>query len=142
MTLLLFSCKQEVSDPAIYLIPDGYIGEVVVVYNHPNGQEEMYEGEKRLYVIPKTGVLKTKFTPTYGLIYDQYFYVDASQNKKEIFQEHKVEDADDICIYNGMTGKKKIENETYNISAFMVCKKDAIKHFNEFKFESKELNKL
>lgn len=47
--------------PEIYLIPLNYKGHVIVVFNQKDGEEERFEGKKRIYNIPFTGVLFTKF---------------------------------------------------------------------------------
>lgn len=45
----------------IFLIPNGYRGKVVILYDQKNGEEEEFEGNYRVYKIPTNGILKTKF---------------------------------------------------------------------------------
>ena len=46
------------------IIPDGYIGRVVIIYYQKNGNEQKYRNGRRLYEIPNCGFLKNKiFTP-------------------------------------------------------------------------------
>ncbi|MGX9987484.1 DUF6843 domain-containing protein [Soonwooa purpurea] len=49
------------SSKDIFLIPNGFRGKVVILYDQKNGTEKEYEGNFRVYKIPKNGILKTKF---------------------------------------------------------------------------------
>src|ERR1700748_9632 len=80
---LTSSCKR--SEPTIYLIPEGYTGRVVVVFNQTGkpikykdnynhdaiyvskvGTPVKYENGHRVYEIPSNGILLTQFESTYG----------------------------------------------------------------------------
>jgi len=43
-----------------YLIPEGYKGTVLVIFNQPDGEKPEYENSRRIYRIPATGVLFTQ----------------------------------------------------------------------------------
>ena len=45
-----------------YIIPKGYVGPVVIMFDDKNGEAEKYDNGMRVYQIPLNGVLKTKFT--------------------------------------------------------------------------------
>ncbi len=64
LALTFFSKR---SEKAIYLLPDGYIGPVIVVLNQSAGMPEKYEGKSRVYEIPSTGVLYSKFGVNVGV---------------------------------------------------------------------------
>lgn len=66
------------AEDEIHLIPVGYVGPVVIVFNKKSGQPEKYENGKRVYEIPPNGILRTQFkentgTHPWGSV--QYFYV-------------------------------------------------------------------
>lgn len=43
-----------------HLIPNGYVGWVAIAFRAVNGELPMYEGDARLYRVPKSGVLLTQ----------------------------------------------------------------------------------
>lgn len=58
-----------------YLIPEGYTGNVLVIFNQPFGKKPEYENDRRIYRIPKTGILFTQFKDEEGLMREQYYYI-------------------------------------------------------------------
>lgn len=68
----------------IYLIPKGYTGEVVIVYDQPDGL--MPELENGLYVfrIPENGIMKVKPPLVEGIVEHSYFYVDENNEKQKL----------------------------------------------------------
>lgn len=73
----------------IFLIKKNFRGKVTVYYNQRNGQEEYYEGKWRVYDIPISGVLETKFKMKADKISyssSKYFFVDSLNNRTEIKQ--------------------------------------------------------
>jgi hypothetical protein len=70
--------------PATYLIPEGYRGNVMVVFNQKDGRDEEYQGRRRLYRIPLTGVLFTKFKDEEGFINEEYYYVNPSGHRTKL----------------------------------------------------------
>lgn len=137
--LVLNACTPKKSAPSIYIIPKGYIGEVILVFNYPIGKEKVYKHKKRVYQIPKSGLLTTKFSATYGYIYDTYYRV-GENDTLEILPSYKVTDPEQLCIYNNVTSTTDIKGITYEVSAFKVCKKKDIYKYAEFSFD--ELHKL
>ena len=81
---ILISCGSKKVTPEIFLIPSGYRGQVKVIFNEPCGQKEAYEGKKRLYIIPESGVLITQFKQELGIINQEFYYVDAKGNRTPI----------------------------------------------------------
>ncbi len=45
----------------VFLIPEGYKGRVLIVHSCEDGVEKEFEGMRRVYRIPASGVLKTQF---------------------------------------------------------------------------------
>ena len=95
---LLSACTEvKKSEPAIYLIPDGYVGSLYVIFNAPNGQPPKYEGDSRVYDIPPTGVLVTQMDANEGWIESsriQYFYVNDKNERTPISEDSALKEQD------------------------------------------------
>ncbi len=78
------SCAQQTAEDTVRLIPEGYVGPVLIIFNQKDGEPKDYEGGKRIYRIPESGVLKTQFGPNYGVQNHQFFYVDKNGDRTEI----------------------------------------------------------
>jgi hypothetical protein len=66
------------AEDEIHLLPEGYEGAVVIVFNRADGQPKEYEHKKRVYRIPSSGILKTQFVEKPGTSKwrnAEYFYV-------------------------------------------------------------------
>jgi len=61
--------------PAQCLIPAGYIGDIYIIYDQPNGSDQEYDGTSRVYRIPANGILLTKFSTETDTDDQQYYYV-------------------------------------------------------------------
>ncbi|WP_231590595.1 DUF6843 domain-containing protein [Hymenobacter terrenus] len=46
----------------VYLVPQGFRGVVYILFEQPNGVPPEREGWKRIYRIPRSGVLRTQFS--------------------------------------------------------------------------------
>jgi hypothetical protein len=68
----------------LYLIPEGYIGNVIVIFNQPDGEKTDYEDDRRVYKIPKTGVLFTQFKDEEGIINQEYYYVSPNGQRRKL----------------------------------------------------------
>ncbi|HEX8529388.1 MAG TPA: hypothetical protein VF646_05175, partial [Cytophagales bacterium] len=49
------------AEPETILVPKGYEGVVVVIFDQQEGAPAKYEGKDRVYEIPEDGVLLTRF---------------------------------------------------------------------------------
>lgn len=67
-----------------YLIPEGYKGTVLVIFNQPNGEKPEYEDGRRIYRIPQTGVLFTQLKDEQGIINQEYFYIAPSGKRQKL----------------------------------------------------------
>jgi hypothetical protein len=65
--IALWAVMQGRADPEIHLIPEGYTGEVTIVFNAPDGAPFDVEDGARLYRIPSSGILFTQFPLNYGM---------------------------------------------------------------------------
>jgi len=66
----------------IFIVQDNYKGTIAVIYGQKDGTEKELENGKRLYRIPKNGILKTQFnlkgeTASFG----EYYY-ETDQNER------------------------------------------------------------
>ena len=78
LVLLVFTQCRRRREPALFLLPPGFVGNVVVVYDQSRGQPREYRDGRRVYRIPPAGVLFTQFGPNTGLgPADEYRYADA-----------------------------------------------------------------
>jgi hypothetical protein len=73
--IAIFGCGQEKREDSITLIPKGYVGPVVIIFNQTDGKPIKYEKNKRIYEIPDNGILKTQFTKNIGYQKNEFYYV-------------------------------------------------------------------
>lgn len=56
------------SDLEIYIVEPQFNGQVLVIFDQPNGQKKEFSSRnERIYRIPKNGILRTQFNPNNGL---------------------------------------------------------------------------
>src|SRR5258706_10122111 len=84
LTFVGYSFYNSFTTPERYLIPENYKGPVIVIFNQKDGQKKEYEGKRRLYRIPQTGVLFTQFKDEQGWINQDYYYVSPNGQKKKL----------------------------------------------------------
>lgn len=108
------------SPPVTLLIPDGFKGDLRVVYNEPCGVQPQVENGRRLFQFPSNGVLilqsKSDFYDTKDA---DYYFVDAAGGRKKIVQvidkqQRYTTDKNGAKLYlnNGNTTlKNRVESE-------------------------------
>lgn len=64
--LLLNACDS--AEKEIHLIPSGYQGPITIVFDCPEGVDQEFEGEPRVYRIGQDGVLKVRSAFNSGLL--------------------------------------------------------------------------
>ena len=69
-----YSWTRSFTTPETYLIPSGYCGRVLVIFNQPDGQKPEFERGRKIYNIPSSGILFTQFADEQGFIDQQYYY--------------------------------------------------------------------
>lgn len=79
--LILNSCQTAERDS--FIIPEGYKGDVTIIFNQKKGSIRKYESRRIIYEIPNDGILITQFSADYGFTDSQYFYIDSL---KKIFR--------------------------------------------------------
>jgi hypothetical protein len=79
--VLLSGCKNSNQcEKEIYLIPEGFRGTVIVFFDQPDGQLVQYENNSRVYKIPPSGYIKSRFKKNGGCMSDKritFFYTDS-----------------------------------------------------------------
>lgn len=83
-TLLSCSFGQQVAEPVIYLIPAGYMGNVYIFHNVPDGVPLKREDSAQVYEIPKDGILRSQSSEISGLYLAQYFYLTPDGKREKI----------------------------------------------------------
>jgi hypothetical protein len=68
----------------LYLIPEGYVGRVIVIFNQTDGEKPEYENDRRVYRIPETGVLFTQLKDEQGIINQEYYYVSPNGQRQKL----------------------------------------------------------
>jgi hypothetical protein len=84
LTLLGCSFGQQVVEPVVYLIPAGYMGNVYIFHNVPDGVPLKREGNARVYEISKDGILRSESPEISGLYQAQYFYLTPDGKREKI----------------------------------------------------------
>jgi hypothetical protein len=72
------------AEPEVHLIPAGFQGPVLIIYNDSSGSPRRYEGKARRYDIPPTGILRSQFGPNDGWGRPDYEYVDSTGRRTAI----------------------------------------------------------
>lgn len=96
-----------------FLIPKNFRGTVYVFYDQINGVEKEYEGSRRIYRIPKDGILLTKFHLKGGIIdlsASRFYLVDERDNRKElkhcsVYDGNKSKDSTTLQAIYGVCGQ-------------------------------------
>jgi len=83
-TFVGYSFYNSFMTPERYLIPEDYRGSVIVIFNQKDGQKKEYEGKRRLYRIPSTGVLFTQFKDEEGWMNQDYYLVSPNGQRKKL----------------------------------------------------------
>lgn len=108
--------KTEIGDDEIYILPAGYRGVVLILYDQTNGEPKKYEQGKRVHEIPPSGILKTQFSVNTGWHrFGEYYYRESGKltripyviDGKETGSNRAVQ-SDEVyacCPSNGQAGK-------------------------------------
>lgn len=135
-----------------YLIPEGYKGTVLVIFNQPDGEKPEYEDGRRIYRIPQTGILFTQLKDEQGLIDQEYFYISPNGQRRKLgvldtrdFNEEWTTEKnphepprDSLAIFNPGTMGTMGNSDDKNSKVFLelsVGTYNDIKTFGDFKTE-------
>ena len=82
--LFAFSSCRNITYETI-LIPEGYTGDVIIIFNQKGKVKRKFEGKRKVYEIPKDGILLTEFKDEgKGFAYVDYFYVDSLGHRTKL----------------------------------------------------------
>lgn len=88
--ILLPACETD-RTPETFLLSENFKGFFYIVYEQSNGQDMVFEQNRRVYSIPMTGVLFTKFKNDWrsikienGVINQQFYFVGDNGKRKRI----------------------------------------------------------
>jgi hypothetical protein len=82
LALLIFIGYQlNKMEPETLLIPNDFRGSFVVYFEESCGTDAEYQNGRRVYRIPQDGILITKFKRDSGIIDDEFYLIDAENNK-------------------------------------------------------------
>lgn len=102
--MLNLGCKN--TEDAIFVVPEGYTGYIIIIYNQENGAEMEYKEGKRVYEIPSTGILKTKFKANYGTSnFPLFYYGKVDGNEIPYKTEINSVSANNVNAFGGSVGK-------------------------------------
>lgn len=112
------------AESEVHLIPAGYRGAVVILYDRPNAEPTLYENGKRVYTIPSNGTLFTQFRPPSSSDGSTYFYVYDDGKREELsVVRSKDEMVDSNKVYVFMRhdyGSGSIPETQKNYTAYVV----------------------
>lgn len=67
--------------PKTYLIPKDFRGKITIFYGEPCGIPSHTKNGRLIYNIPKTGILIVKDSADYGILNEEYYFVDSKGNR-------------------------------------------------------------
>jgi hypothetical protein len=90
-SLVSFTACETDRTPETFILPANFKGFFYIVYNQIGGQDKVFEQNRRLYKIPTTGVLFTKFKNDWrsikfenGVTNQQFYFVDNNEKRLRI----------------------------------------------------------
>lgn len=134
IVLFMSGCTSKGED-VIYVLPSGYIGKVIILYDQDSGCGKAYEGSKRLYNITETGVLKTQFAVDYNykLFPEVYYNENGKRIKIPVVADLAETDTSKVVATLATTGKLYDEdgNIEFEYSIFYVGTNEQIRKSSE-----------
>ncbi|RAV29703.1 DUF6843 domain-containing protein [Sinomicrobium soli] len=125
---VLTSCQR--GEPSIFVVPEDYKGYILVIYNQENGADKEYQDKSRVYRIPSSGVLLSKFTSNPGLSGFPKFYNGSIAPENQIrFTMDRELPSDTIIATGGIAGgvnKDPDGNEVIRFIQYYVGTKEQI----------------
>jgi hypothetical protein len=119
------------SRDGIYLIPKGYTGEVIIIFDQPDGVAPEVEDGLFVYKIPVDGLLKVKAHRYKGIVSQSYFYVDR-EGQREQLKYLRITGSDDI---NGRPKDKfdgQITQDEYENGVFVMSHEQTASKISNF----------
>lgn len=121
----------------LHLIPNNYRGDIYIIFNQNDGLEREYQDKRRIYRIPPSGVLKTKFSPNTGWIKNdnviKHYYVDYSFKPKRLIKYlymtniNNIENADSLVATSIQYHNPSFDSVALNVGKYTI---DTLKNIN------------
>jgi|SRR6218665_26757 len=110
---LMLTCCNTNGEQEVIVVPKSFKGYIIIIFNQKGGTPVKYEGKKRMYEIPRSGILKTQFNVNDGWReFAEYYYEKVmSENKLPSFTELKKVPVDTIVGFMGASGTVKKSSE-------------------------------
>lgn len=113
-------CRNKV--PETHILPFGYTGKVYIIFNQKDGLPKEYcQNGSRLYRIPKSGILKSKFKSNYG-------WIDAGEKINFYYRMN-----DSLILLNKLITEQEL-NENLDSNRIVVFEYGNVAQLN-FEFE-------
>ncbi len=126
-SLLFMSCVKK-SEKQIYILPQGYIGKVILFFDQADGKAKEYEGDFRVYKVNPNGILKTAFPPNDGELKDpdkncMFYYIDSAGKRFQLavrWAENEKIKVDSIQVHSYIRGTygDDLEYESFEIGQY------------------------
>ncbi|RAJ95696.1 hypothetical protein LX87_03444 [Larkinella arboricola] len=134
LAIVFFSCNKGKKE--IIVIPDKFKGYILVIFNQKIGKDEAYRNGSRIYNIPTSGVLKTKFRANYSWSEAPEFYYNKINEKQKLptyFETRKIPEGIIVGLIgsNGSANKDFEAKETVEFAFFYVGTKLEIEQYKE-----------
>jgi len=81
--IFITTLQQARAEPEVHLIPEGYVGWVAIAFEAANGEMPAYEGDARLYRIPRTGLLLTRASVNRGMGPAHSFFLESASGTRQ-----------------------------------------------------------
>ncbi|OAE94031.1 hypothetical protein SU65_01605 [Flavobacterium psychrophilum] len=128
--LITISCNKK-GEQQIIVVPKNFKGYIILIHNQKDGMPTKYKGKKRIYEIPKNGILKTQFDTNDGWQEFSEFYYDKiiPENKLSSFAEIGKVPINKVVGFMGANGtvrKDSKSNDRIEFSEFYIGTKSEI----------------
>lgn len=145
LSLMLTSCNTN-GEQEIIVAPKNFKGYIIIIFNQKDGTPIKYEGKKRMYEIPQSGILKTQFRVNDGWReFPEYYYERVTpKNKLSSFTDLKKvppETTVGLMGSNGTVKKNSESEERLEFSEFYIGTKFDIEKAQE-QLENLDIMKL
>jgi len=136
LSFMLLGC--DTGEQEIIIAPRDYTGYIIVIFNQEDGKPVKYEGKKRVYEIPRNGVLKTQFKSNGGWSdYPEFYYEAMDQENKlpsNILSVIETLPMDTIVGFKGATGsirKNNYDDDRVRFAKYYIGTRPDIKRAKE-----------
>ena len=119
LLIMIYSCNK--TEDAIFIVPKNYTGYIIVITDQKTGEKPKNEGEKRVYYIPKNGILMTQFSNNSGWSNFPEFYYEkiTPENKITFTFDPNAIPLNKIVAHGGTVGVVNKDNEGKNVIRYV-----------------------